>query len=657
MSQQLTFLNPAGDLTLDESEIVAKNLDKIATGIGDARVDVPQNDAIIPYVQRQDRITYDVDGETVFTGYAVGFQGNEATGQWTLRIDGIGKRLEETRPDYDTLGGPLVYTNIGLDDAIRDYWGRTPFSADVTDQDPEVVATDEEIQSADTDTEWGNVISLADTEPLIIQNGNLELAQTSWTTEGENFDSGSGSGAGGINSDYSGGEAVTFDGSSGDVTYQFTTDHTIPEDAVSVYLRFWDPIGDGPAVDVSLDGTPVTTIASGTFANLEWADVANSGGSAGYNGEWTGGDLSPGTHDLRLQAAGGGTEQRAVDVVAPLDNRFTYTFDNDNGGSSGYLDGPELFPGSVDVTLQSVTTAYNITEATVTTTWNDTSGNQAIAVSNDNGANFLESTNTSTDTFTFNTNGREAITRFTLSRYGSRTTATPQQGYLGQAIDGYSLTVDLTNRVVIDRLELSRDHFSNLKTLHDYGDFLWNIAHDSGDLDTLQVNSFSRGQEVRTSPAAFSNPENIMPEVAAESYFNSIYLEGALQDDGTRPTAEVKLEDQIAEDGREITPGVLRDQNISTDSGAQFRANALLATAQNNNDLRGTIDTYPVFVQPAFAYPVDFGDGTEEKTLESVSITESAGQISASYKFVIKEQLAQTIDNLKRDGRDLGNQV
>jgi len=224
-------------------------------------------------------------------------------------------------------------------------------------------------------------------------------------------------------------------------------------------------------------------------------------------------------------------------------------------------------------------------------------------------------------------------------------------------VDNYTLDVDLNDLVVISRLELSRDHFSNLKTLHDYGDFRWVIEHDSGDVDTLTVRSFPRGAETRATPTAFTEVENKSPEVAAENYFNSVFLEGALQDDGTRPTAEVKDDDAIASDGREITPGVLRDQNISTEAGAQFRATSLLQTALANDELRGTISTFPTYVEPGYAYQVNFGSGPDTKTLESISITESAGSVSATYEFVTRTRLGETISTLKREGRDLGNQV
>jgi len=654
MTQELEFVSSAGNLTLDESEIVAKDLSKVHTGIGDARVDVPQNDAIIPYVQRQDRVNYRIDGSTEWTGYVVGFSGNDRTGQWTLRLDGIGKRLEETRPEYETLGNAVVFTNTRLDAAIRDYWGRTPFDATVTDQVPELVAEDEELQSADTTTEWENIYTPEATEPIGISNGSLNLLQSAFVQEGEDGSGDLNTEADGSYSDGSAAELFALGGS----TLQWTITPQYDIDASNVGIAFRDEsVGSNNDVEWFFDGEQLDAV-TGANKPLGWTDVSDGGFySSGFDG-YTGQTLEAGnSYTLEIQTPSGNSGDYHVDVICVYDRRFNYFFDNDNGGSSGYLDGPELYPGSVETVLDTTGTAFNITSATVTSTWTDTSGTQAIAVSNDNGANFVESTNTATDTFNFTTAGREAITRFTLGRYGSRTTATPQTGYLGQQVDNYTLDVDLNDLVVISRLELSRDHFSNLKTLHDYGDFRWVIEHASGDVDTLTVRSFPRGAETRPTPTAFTEVENKSPEVAAENYFNSVYLEGALQDDGTRPTAEVKDDDAIAADREEITPGVLRDQNISTEAGAQFRANALLQTALANDELRGTISTYPTYVNPGYSYSVDFGSGTDEKTLESVSITESAGSVSATYEFVTRTRLGETISTLKREGRDLGNQV
>jgi hypothetical protein len=660
MSQTLELTNPSDTLSLDAGEIVAKDLEKIPTGIGTGRVEVPENDAIIPFVQRQDRVNYFVDGECVFTGYAVGYEGDDRTGRWTLRIDGIGKRLEETRPDYDSLGGSLTYTNIALDEALKDYWPRTPFSANVTDQTVDVVESDTLVQDADSDSEWTAITPLNTTDPIGVSGGELVVEQVAFTTEAEdasgNFTNQE------VTSDFSNGDGATIAFSDEDISFTFTPQVDIPASDLGLYLRFYAPT-ESPRIDMELNGTSWQAVSDGAvISSLGWEDFTEYDAGTGetYISEG-GGNLEAGTtYTWQIDGNSATTTDAgfAVDVIAPLDDSYSFTFDNDNGGGGGFLDGPELYPTAVTVELASAGTAFNIGASNLDATLNDTSGGQAIAVSNDGGATYTTFNNTDSVDHSYTDAGREARIKFTLGRYGSRTTATPQQGYLGQAVDSFEHRVDLTDLVVIDELELSRNHFDNLKTLHNYGDFLWRIDHDdNSDLSTLNVESFPRGALVESTPEAFTNPENRTPEVAAETYFNTVYLQGRLRADGTRPTAEVQDQDAFNEDGREISPGVLRDPDIGTDAGAAFRANALLQTALNNNDLRGSITTYPVYEKPGSSYEVDWGNGPVEKTLERINIRESAGSLEATYEFVVKESLHEELTDLRRNSREQGNQI
>jgi hypothetical protein len=462
------------------------------------------------------------------------------------------------------------------------------------------------------------------------------------------------------NAEFSGGFARGFlatSSTAGDfLEWYFTPRHDIPADSVGVQVR--DDADELPEIIWTLNGNVIDTFPQGAGLTLSWTNIGD--GDISQAGGYTGGDLQAGeTYTLRAEVdAISSGQEYLVDVVAPYDERYSnqITFD-DSVDSNGYLIGPELYPDSVEVELNTVSTSFNIAASTVNSVWNDTSNQQAIAVSNDDGATYTTFTNTENATHEYADVGRDGRVRFTFSRYGSRTNATPTQGFNGQSVDSYTHLVDLSQIVVIDELELSRNHFDNLKKLHDYGDFLWTIEHDDADIGDLTVNSYPRGAITKATPEAFDDPENINPEVAAETYFNSVYLQGSLQSDGTRPTAEVKDDDAIASDGREISPGVLRDSSVSTESGATFRANALLQTALEKNDLRGEISTYPTYVQPGYNYSVDFGDGANEKTLERVSIRESAGSLSATYQFVIKEALAETLNELKQNTRDVGNQV
>jgi len=626
-------LDPGGanEVTIPQADIVDINPVLTHTGIGDFVFTLATSEKYIEYAQRQDRLNLSIDGSVEFTGYLTDTSEDKETGVVTLEGLGIAKRLEETRPDYSSLGGSLTYTNIALEDAIDDYWSRTPFSNySVTPQSTEQVATDTQVQSADTSTEWNNLVSPPSDKPITVNNGKLELQQSSWTIEAENPDS---VGAFTISdSEFSGGTGVRHEQTNDSYIYEITPQYDIAAGDVGIYIR--DELLDNgrstDGIELYFNGDRLQEIDAVNFF-LGWRDLT---------GLYSGGDLTAGNtyqFEIRsLSSTTNPTDYRA-DVINVHDSRYTYNFDNDNGGSGGYLDGPELFPDSSQIELSETTTSFNISSATVSSTWNDTSNNQAISVSNDGGSSYQTANNTSSTTQSFSSAGRTAQTRFTFSRYGSRTTATPQTGFNGQSIDDYTLTVDGNDLVVIDELELSRNHFENLQTLHEYGDFQWTIEHGSADISNLTVTSYQRGDESRSRLSSFNDPVSQNEEIRSKRYYNSIYLQGGLDANGDRPVAEEKDQDEINEVGREISPGVLRDPKIVTEAGAVFRARALLNEATKENRRTGTITVPLTTAHPGYARNSVFADGQ--------SLTVAAGE---AYTIPVNE--TEIYENVTVDG-------
>lgn len=740
MSVTYEFVSSGGNLTLDESQLVDHNPFLAHTGKGDLRATFQETRELDDYAQRQDRLNVKFNGTTKWTGYLVGASHDERNGLTTIRADGIAKRLEETRPDYESIGGPVSYTNIALHDAIRDYWGRTEFSNfTVTDQSTETVATDSQIQSASTNTKWSNITTIADTDPIVIQNDNLELAQTNFNRDGyDGATTSTGSFISrteyeGSSPDTDSGDAMALDLDES-VTYDFNIEHTIPASEVGVWLRQENAQNGTPHTEWYLNGNYLDALTgSSNFGrlSLSWDDMASGPfgtASSGYDGP----DLTPADNPHTIEVVtdpdatnteswtadidlfvdlvesdivsgsetvyDGGTEYTrgtdyemdypngavkalsggsisdnqfleidytfipdgvtAIDYVSLADNRYSYTFDNTVTTINGdnYLDGPEYYPDSVGIELDDKTVQFNVDSATATTTWNDTSNNQAIALSNDDGSTYDSSSNTATHTVNFTNAGRIIQTKFTFSRYGTRTDATPLNGFNGQVVNDYTLTADLNDLVVIDSIDLSRNHFDNLQTLHNYGNFLWVIEHDNSTLGNLVVSSFQEFDETRSSPSEWDNPENKNAEVKAEFYFNSVYLEGAKDANGDRPTAEVSDSDAINNDGREIQ-AILRDLDITTEAGAGFRAQSILQTALSNNDLVGTVTSPPNMIDPGFAREVNFGNGLKYKTVEEVSLSQSNDELVATYDFTIREDFSEEISKLKRQARDLSDQV
>lgn len=675
MSVEYEFISASGNLTLTaDNDLISHNPVRVHTGISDNRATFAYDESIIPYVKRQNRCNVTIDGSVVWTGYPVDLDINENQGTMTVTFDGIGKRLEETRPDYDSLGGSLNYSNIALDDAIDDYWSRTPFTNyTVTAQQTEIIIEDQQVHEANTTAEFESLFSPTDSDAVVAENDTYRPAQIAWTTDSDSFTT---SGTGLISDpEFSGGDAEVLDSDGDTISISIDVEHTIPTDEFALYVRFTSGFPgentNGPGIVVDFNGESWQPVAdSAGFSGLEWLDIANN--SFGTSELYSGAEVSPGTYTLTLTASGTGTDGQSIDVLAPLDNRFSVTLDNDNGGSSGYLDGPELYPGQVESISNTVGVSFNIVNSTVRSTIDDTSSNQRISVSNDGGATYTDFPNTTTVDFDYADAGREAKLKVRLGRYGTRTGVTPLTGHLAQTLSSISHTIDGDDLVVIDDLELSRNHFDNLKTLHDYGDFLWVIEHSADSISNMTVSSFNRGAETRPKPTEFDEPISINQQIVGGTYYNSIYLQGALVG-GSRPTAEVKNQDAINEDDREISPGVLRDPDITTEAGADFRATALLSRAQDNNNVSGSITIPPVITNPGYArntpleqlssdwgtnWGTNWGGGTEPRTVERISFSEGDNQTQATVDFVNPtEQLANDISELRRSARNIGDRV
>lgn len=665
MSVEIVFgVNLASDKqeTVTEDDISRMNPALTHTGKGDLTATLAGNRSLEEFAKRQDRINVNINGSTKWTGYLTDVSHDKARGSTRIKADGIGKRLEETRPDYDSIGGPVTYNNIALQDALRDYWGRTPFSNfSVTDQTTELIAENETIQTVDTTTEWQDSTSIPNTDAAYIDSGSIHLSQSLFLRDagdsGDYYDFNIGSPDN--DSEAVDGVINTFSDSSHYLELTpFELKHTIEESNVRLALR-WKAPNDVVDLRVSIidhsDGSTVGSVETEpTLASFDFFEWNDSGST--LLDEWTDGDLTPGEYRLRIDALEDGTDGSVVDQVTAYDARFSYNFDN-TVDSNNQLDGPELFPEEYIIETDVLTTSYNIVGASISSTWDDTSGNQSIGVSNDGGSNYQRSSNTDTIDVSFSDPGREARIEYTLSRYGSRTDATPKNGYLGQDIDSYTLSVDGDDLVVIDSLELSRNNFDNLSTLHSYGDFLWVIEHDSSDIGNLVVSSFQRGDETRPAPDGFDDPKNQQPEIQSGTYYNSIYLEGAKRDDGTRPSAEVKDQDEINNAREEISPGVLRDYNVTTEAGAAYRARALLEAALSNNDLVGSVTVPATVADPGYAREIDLGDGLQYKTVEEVSLSLGTDTAEATFDFSVRSGFSEDITELRRNARNVGDQV
>jgi len=352
--------------------------------------------------------------------------------------------------------------HLVLEDIIQ---ANTPYTANV-DTPPARTATNESVQSADTDSELSNQLQISDTDPVNVNNGELQLAQTLFIQEGES-DTISGTRADG---DYSGGEATFIDRAQSNTgesaRVNFSTDHAIPESALAIKFRT-DPVdgtGDGisdtPEFTVSIDGQTFTTEQFNTNnLSLEWRD---------FGASWTNGDLPAGSHTLTVEvsdaATGTADDELRFDLYTVYDDRYSYNFDNSNDGSGGYLSGPELFPDRAEVETVDAPTAFQFTGAKLSASYDDVSGGQRVGVSNDQGASYTFADNSGTVETDFGSSTAEIRGKLGLSRYGTQSGATPTSGVNGQIVDLYELFGDIDETPLLIN--------------QDYDDSLMNVVRD-----------------------------------------------------------------------------------------------------------------------------------------------------------------------------------
>ena len=660
---EITLTGSAGSITIPEDEILDNpgiDITKTHTGVADFRIGIVGGLGVQDFVARQDQILVEVESGTEFIGYLTDIQTDYRDGNALISGYGIAKRLQETRPEYDNLGGSLTYSNIAVEDAIEDYWSRTPFdTVTVYPQDTETIATDEQLQSATTAPEWSDISSVPSDVPLEAAGGVLQTLKSCNTLDAENQpNSGVEVTNGDYNADFSGATAIELSGEAESVDFEVSVEYDISAFDLIYQFRVLENNLDTD-VRIFFEGTEVTNFGVSGTSSLDWQ----------YTGALNESDLSPGLYTVTIELDNYTSGQLVVDVGAFYDNQYEPPKFDNSTNSFGALEEPGEYPTSISTTFLDARAGFNVTEADVNLVEDSNEPINEIAVSFDDGSTFKTAANTLSATFNPNIPTRVVTVRLTLSGYTGNATTTPANRDTPHEIEQYDLLVDLNSLTVIDELDLSQDHFTNLQTLHDYGDYLWNIEHDDKDIANLTVESFERGTQSKTLPVDKKISQT--SEVAAESYYNTIFLQGAKLEVG-RPTAEKKNFDAIANDGREISPGVLRDLDIVTEAGAEFRAQSLLERAQLNNAVRGR-QTYPadLSIQPGYAYGVDFqnidgwgtswgsdwGNEPPEFTLEELSLTYSGSEATIMLDFVPEQSLAEDITELRRASRQQSDRV
>jgi hypothetical protein len=372
--------------------------------------------------------------------------------------------LQKMERDVNAVNNDLL-----AEDAIQ----RTSYTADADNPDPDPL-TNEPIQSADTTSELAALVEpIPDDKPFQVTGGGaIEPVPTAFVQEAENADN---SGTFTVSdSNFSGGSGARHEQTNDRYEYRFTPQYDIPEEHVKVKVRS-ELLDSGASTDGIrwyLNGQEIWNIGGSNNWSLQWIDVETLT-------DYSNGDLQAGTEytvAVETDASVSNIKDYRMDVVAVYDERYSYFWDNDNGGSGGYLDGPQTKPDHVPVEFDIASSPYSVEGGRAELTIDDVTGDQAIHLSNDGGKNYpLTASNTDTYEADFSDAGSSLRLKVDLSRYGSRSDQTPQTGFKTQTLDAYTLKGDLVDAPITTNEYFEDSIVSVLNQLANDGGFMWEV--------------------------------------------------------------------------------------------------------------------------------------------------------------------------------------
>jgi hypothetical protein len=306
------------------------------------------------------------------------------------------------------------------------------------------------VQTADTTSEFSNVIEtdLTQTRGVTVANGQIQTQQSLVLNTSPDIGSSfSRSGGDFASSNAEGQEYAALLGDLQDVQFRnMSLPFDVPQSDAFILFRFTleegarnnFPSGNEVNLNVFVNGNQVASlipanIQQGNEGQFRFADFGaqqafTAGSTVNIRFE-----LDKAFADASSSAPGWG-----VDVAGIFDNQFSYNFPS-TVDSNFLLSGPELFPDLREVVYKSASTRRPISSVTASESFNDVSNRQFISVSNDGGTTFQRFDNTAQATGAFATSGTAPKAKIGLSRFGSRTNASPKQGFRGQAVSQHEL--------------------------------------------------------------------------------------------------------------------------------------------------------------------------------------------------------------------------
>lgn len=493
-------------------------------------------------------------------------------------------------------------------------------------------------EAADEDDVQGTLAG----KPFTVENNQFENLQSCYTTD-VSFD-----GSGGVqrqsDSTYesyldtaSGGEYRVIYLDTQTVTFTFTPKYDIPGEHLGFSFRTLNEYAGGMTnnVTINVNGTGINgpyfwDLPGSNFAtsSWEWNHFSDMGS---YGPEPP--DSYPAGQSVTVQITlpnnhGGDNDSEglAIDIVAPNDRRYDYNFDNTLDNTTGnsasrpknYLDGPELYPKSVDFAPAASIAPYNLTEATVDATVNGWRDKEFLRVRFDDispwrpKGNFIDDSiinwdNQSYSLFLqplFRTNGLGVDRTSTPN-------ITPRNGYKQMVISDYTVTAD------VDDLPVTNGDDASGTLLAVMSEF----ADDSNIIFRWEGNTcrlFKQGSRTISKDLI---TKDVSSSVDIQETYSSVEVIGK----GGVSSGVVDLQRAPSWLDRKREN---RDRDVTTEEQASEKAKSFLLDNSEIN-YSGNIQTLPTTVPVGEELPASLFTHGQSNVVKSASYSKTGTDISA----------------------------
>ena len=606
------------------------------------------------------------DGELLLRGKVYDVNTNDESSLTSIGGDGI---LDDLKHD----GTRTVINHKPHSEAIENYVNdETDWDIDLRPDDVSLVDTDQISHRIVSQEDWEEAVGdIPDDLPLAVKNGGLEVLQSCWPVRGQFYDTGRSTVSDFRHDDaFVGGTAIAlrtgpgvrdpevFDNGGIDYAeFEFELEYTIPSDMFGCFVRHTSHPDNGiPQIEWKLirldeDGEHDRAWifdkhdrAWDRRLEHRWQDLVRVGLS---KDTYTGPDLTPGTYRVAVEVTDSyGSQDRhyIIDMVAPYDQRyiprssFRQHWDQVHE-PEGHLDGPQL-GGTVHIELEPFQSSYRITRARFESVWNDVGDDQAIRLSND-GETWRPIGSAARNTeaggaLLGDTYGTALSVRLTLnwsSRTGARQFRTPRFKYTAQRCESlrtYRWTDDLP---VIDEMELTGNHYSNLSRLHQSGGRVFHALYDEHDKELISLVPGTVEEEMKDIIVI-----DHTRDISARGYANVVRVHGA---DGIHFTWFNPLEiERRGEHWHHVD-----EPDVTNHRSLRAIGRPILRERVEADELIGSIEIVPTIVTPGISYVSDYFDG--KPMLLHRATFEDSESPSGSLDFKTPEELAEILKDLR----------